>query len=59
MRTPQEDKRQERIVMRYVAAVVLVLFLGLAHGCYTGEFFMKFNKYDGCVEDQCEALDPN
>jgi purine-cytosine permease-like protein len=55
----REDRRQERIVTRYVAAVVLIIFLGLAHGCYTGEFSMKFNKYDGCVGDQCEAPKPN
>jgi hypothetical protein len=64
MSTPEqdklkEDKRQERIVTRLAIGFLLFLFLGLVHGCVTGEFRMKFNSYEGCIEDECEGPERN
>ena len=48
----QEDRRQERRVLWFIAVFGAVIILTLAHGLYTGE--MRFHMGKGCVEEHCE-----
>ena len=48
----QEDRRQERRVLWFIAVFWAVIILTLAHGIYTGE--MRFHMGKGCVEEHCE-----
>jgi hypothetical protein len=52
-----EDERQERNIVRFVAAVALVLFLSLAYGFYTGD--IKFHMGGGYVDENYEPVERN